>query len=695
MLLDMLTPAHELSPPSRASSPARNGSFLSQVPLSLIGSYLRRQTPSPSRATAIAESGHVDPTDSPVVSAPHMQEPVMTTDEKVVSPTPSRPASSGSSAATERQRKRSSRSKTSYLIAKPAQPVNSCSKLYFRPKVLLQLHQVIATQRPKPVYEVIPFSLCPQRSVKRLARTFNTRERLGAHDLLIVEAEPYTKEDEKKSDEERWAAREVIGVISPGKSEKGVVGHTEICMNDGMSRWEVSDMANGSYEFNTTDDHGLTLKARWVLKPAHSRRTSGMSTASQMSPAFAPGQDDKKFTFSTISPDSRRHPIIATMNRARIDVMDDYTMPSATSPPTPGHSTYIQSPVMTPTSLDMNAFMDKSSLPIETGDALRRFIVVSGIWIASQNFCASDSSTNPLALALDSPTNSRPMNNRAVSMSFLDTPRSVSPASTIDENHRSIPKLFRAGSGRLSRRTSFNEPPASPASTRTVSNASPAPQTRSRRANSTGAAPLHSMSGSMRKRYGVAFENQALPETEEERLSKRSVEISRFRELALPITIERPSMDKSIVDVQIAPTVTSLPPTAVDPPALDGSTSPAPLQSGALPSSPLLSPSIPDPERARKTQSAYNPITTTGMWDSGVVEGPGLKKRPTSMFVMNERKRKQEKKNGRSKSKENLREETARRKENGERLGLKKKGDWYKYKIKLHLKGLFHHKEKA
>ncbi|CAN9377825.1 unnamed protein product [Alternaria alternata] len=97
---------------------------------------------------------------------------------------------------------------------------------------------------------------------------------------------------------------------------------------------------------------------------------------------------------------------------------------------------------------------------------------------------------------------------------------------------------------------------------------------------------------------------------------------------------------------------------------------------------------MPQTERSRKTQSAYAPITTTGMWDSGVTEGPGLKKRPTSMFVMNEKKRKQEKKVERKKSKAS--------EESNEGLGpkSKRKGDWYMYKIKLRLKDIFK-KDKA
>lgn len=79
------------------------------------------------------------------------------------------------------------------------------------------------------------------------------------------------------------------------------------------------------------------------------------------------------------------------------------------------------------------------------------------------------------------------------------------------------------------------------------------------------------------------------------------------------------------------------------------------------------------------------------MWDSGVTQGPGLKTRPTSMFVMNEKKRKQQKKDGRSKSKDRKTKQS----EGGEQsLGIKRKSDWYMYKIKLRLKDMFK-KEKA
>jgi hypothetical protein len=669
---------HENSPP-RAASPVNNGSFLLQMPLSILGSVLRGQTPSPSQATL--DSNHARPTtDAPSTSTPPPKDVMkIQHDEPIVPFTPSRPTSSSSNATDEKLKKRAPRSKTSYNLARPVHPR---SKLHIRPKILLQLHQVIASQRPKPAYEVIPFSLLPQRSTRRFSRSFNTKERLGPHDLLIVKAEAYnTKDEEERSDEERWGSRDVIGVIRPGKSEKGVAGPTEICLDDGFSRWEVTDMPSGGYEFNSTDEHGLTLKARWVAKSAYARRVSSMSTATPLSPTFAPEPEDKKFTFSTISATTRRHPIIATMTRTRIDIMDSYTMPPATSPPTP--STHTQSPTVTPSTVDLNSFIDNlaDKLPIETDDALRRFILASGIWVATKEF-APETSNPSSTPALTPCATFRPPTHRTVSMSVIDAPRSPSPASTLDEHRRSFPRMFKPSMERLPRRTSLKsltDAPPSPASTKTTVAASPVVKTRGRRANSTGTA-LHSMTGSMRRQYGLAFEDQTLVETAEERQLKRSVELRRIKELTLPSPVERPSVETA-----------RSPPAAIPSPcvisaSLDGPTSPVPLLA-----SPLLSPPLADSERSRKTQSAYAPITTTGLWDSGVTEGSGLKKRPTSMFVMNEKKRKQEKKSERGKTKDS---KTKGSEDSAETLGLRRKGDWYVYKIKLRLKEIFK-KEKA
>ncbi|KAH6633361.1 hypothetical protein C7974DRAFT_170086 [Boeremia exigua] len=699
MLLDMLTadtPAkhghahahdHDYSPPRRLPSPPnpKNGAYsLAQMPLALLGSVLRYQTPSPSATPAPAPalsagtaSQHA-PNASPMVAPAH--------------PAPrnshsSRPGSSGSAAAGAKPKKRAARPKTSYMLAHPPPQVHHPrAKLHIRPKVQLQLHQVLAAERPRPVYEVIPFTLLAPRSTRRLARAFNTRERLGLNDLLVVKAAAYGHtDDEHKSDDERWGSREVVAVICPGKMDRGqVVSHTEICMDDGTSRWEVTHMPNGGYEFNSVDEHGLALKARWVAKPPASRRTSSQSVPDPLLPGQLP-KDDSKWNFSTISPTSRRHPVIATMTRTRIDVHDSYTMPAVTQPSTPdAHTSVSPSPALTPASIDAASFLDaKSGSLIKTEEALRRFILVSGIWVSSlhENY---ELATSPLTHLFNSSGCLRPAMARTVSMSFLDSPRSASPVST-DENEKSIPKLLRHTSQRLNRHSSFTDAPASPMSAKVVPS-SPAIKTRSRRANTTGTHNLYSLSGSMKKRYGIPSQVETLSETEEDKEDKRSGEFLKQLEHATPVEVT--PNKSSTTEAPARPPALVIPTTNVIRPSTDGMTSPMLLPS----------PQLPDSDRTRKTQSAYNPITTAGMWDSGVTDGPGLKRRPTSMFVMNERKKKEEKKRGRSegrgKKQESEKPDRSTSKEDLKKGSKDKDCTSIKRKLKNSLKGMFGRKEK-
>ncbi|KAF2690193.1 hypothetical protein K458DRAFT_413016 [Lentithecium fluviatile CBS 122367] len=625
MMLDMLTADHHHSPPRRAPSPA-NGSFL-QMPFSILGNVLRKQN-----APACPAVAKVEP-EAPVPDGTNKSTNLMKTEPEAPASPTSRPASAGSSAASEgeKRKKKAARPKTTYKLAQP--PPSSHQKLHLRPKVLLQLHQVVASSRPRPVYEVIPYSILAPVSTRRLARTFR-KDKLGAQDLLIVKAEEYGNNEDAKSDDERWGSREVVGIICPGKEEKGSVARTEVLMDNGSS-WEVKPAPNGGYEFSYTDDHGLMLKARWITRPSVTRSQSITST----SPTAAP--DTRKFKFSTINPNSRRHPVIATMTRDRIEVFDTYMMPTATSPATPSQpSSAAPTPAATPSAIDMDSFMDKDNLPVTTDDALRRFIVTSGIWVA---FCenwspAYSSSKAACCTPLSTPTTARPLQpNRSISMTFVDPPRSASPSSTNDENKRTIPRLIRTGTQLLHRNASFDTSPeiSSPTSS------SPSIRTRRGRSNSTGNAELQSSTGSTKKRFGLGLEGQPLTETEEERQSKRSSELLRIKELSLPASPASPNQ-----------TLSPIP--SAEPAASERS----------------ISPAFSNP-RTKKARSAYNPVTTAGMWDSGVSEGRSLKTRPTSMVVVQEKKKKARRKEARSRSKErekdkgNEKKKTSRRTSEG------------------------------
>jgi len=613
---------HLHSTEARLQQPAANGSCPAlQMPLSMLGSLLRQQSFTPSRLKAdkpaLLTDGQSSPADDKTAS------PMPTATVTAISPTSSRPASSSSTTSGERTKKRAARSKTIYKLAQPPHPRG---KLHIRPKVLLQLHQVISSRRPKPVYEIIPYTVLIPFSARCKLRSFHGKS-LTASDLLIVKADEYHNNEDEKSDEERFGSREVVGIIRPGKEEKSGVSRTEVLMESGPI-WEVTRTPSGGYEFLYTDHHGLSLRSRWVPKPAHLRRQSSMSNASQPSPTC----DDRKFTFSTISPNSRRHPIIATMTRDRIEVLDSYVMPSITSPSTP--SSALPTPTVAEPNLDLSSFMDKPEdrLPIETDHALRCFIVTSGVWVAfCENWSPAYSNhfkgASPPPLLISSTPRTAP--SRSVSMNFIDTPRSPSPVSTIDENKRTFPRIIRT-------HTSFLHSSASEAG-------SPLPspvKTRARRSNSTGNTDIF-RNGSLRKRFGLALEDQALPETEEERQYKRSAELLRVTDSTLlsPPTL---SSDKN----PLTPILSVEPPTS--------------------PADPLPSPTQSNP-RALKARSAYEPIPTAGLWDSGVIEGKSLKTRPTSLVVVNEKMKKAQKKEERSKSREKSKSKKEKKEHDGRR----------------------------
>lgn len=95
---------------------------------------------------------------------------------------------------------------------------------------------------------------------------------------------------------------------------------------------------------------------------------------------------EKKFSFTKISPTSRRHPIVASMNRTNLSILNHYCLPTPSAgSPAP---TQPPSPTLTPSDGPRpDSFFDPiktetTNGPIETDESLRKFIIVSSIWVA-------------------------------------------------------------------------------------------------------------------------------------------------------------------------------------------------------------------------------------------------------------------------------------------------------------------------
>ena len=225
--------------------------------------------------------------------------------------------------------------------------------------------------------------------------------------FVIVSSEAYdssstsTSEKHDDSEEESLDHREVVATIRQLKNDEGGArGKVEISLNHGSS-WEATPLINGGYEF-VAKESSQTV-ARWVpRRPSKRRRSNTMQSAT----TIRSGEEGKKFNFSVINPNTRRHPIIASVSRTTIDILDRYASPSSAlaSPPQSSSSTR---------SSQSDYFEDAQEQPspmMETDEQLRTLIVVTGIWVAfrenwSPNFHYNDAMSMP---SLSSIANTHP-----------------------------------------------------------------------------------------------------------------------------------------------------------------------------------------------------------------------------------------------------------------------------------------------
>ena len=322
----------------------------------------------------------------------------------------------------------SPKSKTTYRLAHPPPVSSHRAHLHIRPRVLLQLQKVSKTVRPKPVLEVLPSVIFATRLARRFPRTFKGKAGLGADDLVIVSSENYetalpdTQDPGELLDDARWEEREIVAAVCQlSKDKLGFQGRGEICLNTGAV-WIASKLGNGSYEFVLTDEHGLKTVARWVLKSPR-QRTTPVAQSRPRSPSL----EERKFNFSVLNPNSRRHAVTGTLDQHSIEVSDRYSNPAVGSkspgPSTPrtpatrdlcdgreGQSSFPwhsdrssinawdnqmrSSPRFSMQSTDMNVVTDQA---LEMNESLRTLILVTGLWVAFQEGFSSNFNSGDLA----------------------------------------------------------------------------------------------------------------------------------------------------------------------------------------------------------------------------------------------------------------------------------------------------------
>jgi hypothetical protein len=251
---------------------------------------------------------------------------------------------------------------------------------------------------------------------------FKGKGELGANDVMVVKSEDYDAPDDKDaeehaSDEEGLGNRDLVAVICQLRKEcGGSEGKAEIVLNDG--RWVASPLPNKIYEFVSLDEHGHKTTARWVKKGSV-RKSVDLGDISSIA------EDSSRFTFSILDPNTRRHPIMATLTQAKLDLPDTYTISSSAGryPPT--------SPIRNLPG-ERDQFADDEQIPERTthviDENLKTLIQVTAIWVALRQGWSPYFRYNDTMAVATAPTNASPSGGRARSMSL--TPDGARPAGT-------------------------------------------------------------------------------------------------------------------------------------------------------------------------------------------------------------------------------------------------------------------------
>ncbi|KAI1473126.1 uncharacterized protein F4812DRAFT_40115 [Daldinia caldariorum] len=337
------------------------------------------------------------------------------------------------SSSARRNRRRAIRKSTTFLLAHPPPKIRSKQRLiHIRPRLLLQMQQLAANRRPRPVIDVFPSVAVAGPLIVPLLKRFpliaRIKRELGIQDIMLVKSEDYDAHAsglDSDGDDDDLKSRELLAILSPFLTED----KAEIVLADGTV-WTATPRFNGagscSYEFVTVDSNGNTTTARWVRKQIATKSLPITPT----SPGFTPTTPvpDYKFTFSIIDPKSRRHPIMATLTNSSLDILDSYTTVSQSAGYYPPTSPNLSTPA-SPTSGE-NA-SERTTQRVE--DWQKNFITISAIWVIlrhgwSPNWKPTDFGTvTPLSPTTPVAT-CTPIRSRSVSVNSETASKPSAPA---------------------------------------------------------------------------------------------------------------------------------------------------------------------------------------------------------------------------------------------------------------------------
>ncbi|KAK1992071.1 hypothetical protein LX36DRAFT_589183 [Colletotrichum falcatum] len=351
-----------------------------------------------------------------------------------------------STAVGSKRARRAARQSTNYLLAYPPPKLRTKQRRFvqIRPRLLLQLQQLSNDKRPMPAIDVLPSSMIAgtvilPRLARRFPKMFRVKGQLGMNGLILAKSEDYdTPADDSDCDEKDLDKRDLVAVISPVARREGErrdsSDRTEIVLADG-SVWTASQTGNGSYDFVHVEEAGRTTTARWVRRIARPLSTATCAAAST-TPAPT---SEYKFTFSILDPELRRHPVMATLTPANLEILDSYTTVSQSSgryPPTRPFSTDLcgDNEPSSPPSPALST-TKRETHPVD--EATRILITVTSVWVSLCHGQGWASTASPSASA-----GPRPMHMRTVSSNSLcQTRASTFPVTSAEMGRITSPPL--------------------------------------------------------------------------------------------------------------------------------------------------------------------------------------------------------------------------------------------------------------
>ena len=270
----------------------------------------------------------------------------------------------------------SSRPKNSFAFAHPPSQA-FYRKLRLRPRLLLQLQQLSDAGRPTPLLDLLESTSFSRKMVPTI---FKGANRVLSSDFRIVKSGSYTGFGETVEDQDPFAEDtsierlDVVATVShPPRAKDQKQGNDTIHLRSGLS-WDITSLTNGSYQFTSIeDDHRRTV--RWVC------RRKGSSSRASTQPELEMNAS-KSFRFSIINQGTRRHPVIATMTQASIEVSTHFSLPVAGDDGS--------SPLGTSTASDSSAYDSEGAGSFDSGEPdmstvneeLCNLILITGSWVA-------------------------------------------------------------------------------------------------------------------------------------------------------------------------------------------------------------------------------------------------------------------------------------------------------------------------